>query len=253
MKTDATNLMNALIQGHLDAVETARKARFDKSKSQTEKLLILGVLTTPDDEMDRAYWHAHVVEQAKLAGVSHAAMADALEYVRLADAIADDLRRQADAGETPDEHAARVRAAALEAGPRVAPGMKKPCTHRPTKQMMRALWCVRCAHDVWTDGVVREIETWSCSRCNLEVRLPRRPPRRTYASANACVILERIDRGAKTFSQDSGPAQTLEQIRAEIAPHWPEPAVAELIKELDALAVGEVWRASHAPNTQRLT
>lgn len=176
--------MADLVAERLAAVETARRARFEKARTNTERLMELGVIITCDDERDAYYIGKHRSEQAKLAGVTERLYTRADEFARIAEGIVDEARRIASQNETDEEHSARVEEAAAKSEHPVAPGMKKPCRHNATKT----------ARGLTFAGERDGKERWICARCKTEFTIPAKPALPTAAAQQAATLVARFGR-----------------------------------------------------------
>lgn len=185
----AAEILNLLIDWTAALDENRRRDRFARARSSQERLFHLGVLTTCDDEMERAYQWAHAEEQAKLAGVSTPAMRDALDYCRAADGIVEFLARVYGSGETDAEFLARVRVAADSVTDRIAPGSKKSCRHNDTKTARGMMQIDKADWQVTTRYV--------CCRCGAEVQLSARPTSPTPNAIEAGRLVAILSRGSR--------------------------------------------------------
>lgn len=180
--------MADLIAERLAKVETARREKWNKAKTNLERLMIQGVVITCDDEMDNYYIGKYRSEQAKLAGVSVDLYTRAAEFAQEAEGILLTARTTAENYETREEHWARVEEAAAKAAHPVAKGMKKPCRHNATKT----------SHGLIESTPAQERmagkERWRCCRCGTEFTIFEKPALPTAAAQAAAHLVKAFGR-----------------------------------------------------------
>lgn len=181
--------MIALVQQSIDAAEAKRVARIQAAKTNMEYLIAAGVIVTCDDEYEKAMIWEGMKEGAKQAGVSVDLYTAAHDFARIANNIVADARSVVEHGETTEEFAARVQAAADASAHPVPAGKKRPCRHNDTKKEQGLVdW--RTTHLDREVGVIR----YTCWRCGTEFLVTERAPHWTEAAFRAQDIVHAFDR-----------------------------------------------------------
>ncbi len=125
--------------------ELARKEAFRKATSNTARLLIMGVLTTCDDEFDRSCREAGIGELATARGISF----DEMEAILVRDSQLNRARERLEStvrlGRTSEEWGALV-ASMKAAMPKGVKDNGTGCTHKNAWHHCNAtsMWCRRC-------------------------------------------------------------------------------------------------------------
>lgn len=131
--TNRGQLAIDLVNQSVDASMAARKAQYESAKTNTERLMVAGVIVTCDDAQDNAMRWQYCSDIAKEAGVNSCLVSAASDFSRIYDSIVDQLKYIVSQNETPEEFGARVSAAAAKVeGKRE--GAKRTCKHNTTKK-----------------------------------------------------------------------------------------------------------------------
>lgn len=178
-----TPTMIDLVQNHLFLQDVEHRAKIAAAKTNFEYLLAVGVITTCDDEMDRAMRYSYIEEQRKLAGVSHNLFEAALDFARMADSLISSWLSIGMSGETPAEHWVRVREAFAKAEPAVAPGKKKACKHNETRT-------ARGIISTYSRDPL--LSQYTCCRCGTVVTVSTKRAEPTPAAVEALALFDRF-------------------------------------------------------------
>jgi len=174
---ESTDTLITLALKRQKALEAARRAQFDAAKTTVGKLMVLGVVTTADDEYDRAMLYQGDQERAKVLGITLNEAATRREAWREYQAIVGALQDIVRDGETAAEHSERVTAHLVGIEGLNAKG--RPCTHRTTQREIG--WQVAD----WTD------HHYFCGRCGAQApALPERTEPTEAANIAAALMVK---------------------------------------------------------------
>ncbi len=150
-----------------------------KAKTNFDALLAMGVITTCDDEMDRAMFYQNCQETAKCEGITHNEARERLLQSSAEFSVRRTLENWARAGETDAEQGGRVRAAKVRAplGLRERrDGTQTTCTHKDTKKERGWMYTGR---------------GYACCRCGVRIAVADYPDTRSEQADVALTILSK--------------------------------------------------------------
>lgn len=150
-----TDTLETLLRRLQEQEEADQKEAFGKAKTNMQRLIIRGVICTPEDEMASSYRWSNAEKQAAEQGRPvHEVLAEN-DHLREINRLRDELTWIVKMGETRQEHANRIQAT-LAATPRLIKG----CRHGVFKN-----W------DDWGDDAIPGVVLYRCSKCRAESKV----------------------------------------------------------------------------------